>query len=567
MKKTSIGLLTLMCLLIIGCRENSEPFQIKLNSGQYKYGVVASAHSLANTVGINVLKSGGNAFDAAVAVNMALAVTYPRAGNIGGGGFMVYRTANGESGSLDFREKAPENAHHDMFLNNEGKVIENLSRQGALSIGVPGAVAGMVALHEKFGNLEWSGLLNPSIDLAKNGFLVSELQAKTFNRFQDTFIQVNDGDIHLSKTGGWKKGDTLKSTALGKTLELIAREKLRGFYEGAVAEDIVNTIKANGGIISLNDLANYQVVWRKPVSGKFNGYEVISMPPPSSGGIALIQLLKGFEMLQGDTLPHNSALYIHLLTELERRVYADRAEYLGDPDFYPVPEEKLINTEYLQNRFSDINMQKATPSSEIKEGKVEVIESFETTHFEIVDRWGNAVSITTTLNGYFGSKLITKKSGIMLNNEMDDFSIKPGVPNQFGLVGSEANKIEPNKRMLSSMTPTIVLKNDSLVLLTGTPGGPTIITTVFQTLLNSLVYQMDVQTAVNTTKEHAQWLPDKIYFETDKMPQSRQDSLTNMGHNLFATPRLGKMKLILIDEVIMYGAGDTLRGDPPALGF
>jgi len=291
------------------------------------------------------------------------------------------------------------------------------------------------------------------------------------------------------------------------------------------------------------------------------------MPPPSSGGIALIQLLHGFEMLNGKVLPQNSALYIHLLTELERRVYADRAEYLGDPDFYPVPIDKLLNPEYLQNRFASINMDRATPSSEIKEGQVEVIESFETTHFEIVDQWGNAVSITTTLNGYFGSKLVTQKSGFMLNNEMDDFSVKPGIPNQFGLVGSEANKIEPGKRMLSSMTPTIVLKNDSVVLLTGTPGGATIITTVFQTILNALVYQMDVQQAVNTTKEHSQWLPDKIYYETGKMPLSRQDSLTKMGHTLFETARLGKMKLILIKPGAMYGAGDTLRGDPPALGY
>lgn len=534
---------------------------------QYKNGIVVSAHPLATAAGLDVLKAGGNAFDAAVTLNMALAVTYPRAGNIGGGGFMVYRKANGEIGSLDYREKAPEDALHDMYLNTDGEVVDNLSRQGALSIGVPGTVAGMVALHEKFGKLEWASLLKPSIELALNGFAVSEQQAKTLNRFQETFTKVNSGDIYLSKIDGWKKGDIIKSTELGKTLELIAKEKSKGFYEGQIAEDIVSTVKAHGGIITLNDLANYQAVWRKPIIGSFKGYEVISMAPPSSGGIALIQLLKGFEMLQGDTLPHNSALYIHLLTELERRVYADRAEYLGDPDFYPVPEEKILDPIYLQNRFADISMQKATPSSEIKEGKVEVIESFETTHFEIVDRWGNAVSITTTLNGYFGSKLLTQKSGIMLNNEMDDFSVKPGVPNQFGLVGSEANQIEPEKRMLSSMTPTIVLKNDSLVLLTGTPGGATIINTVFQTILNSLVYKMDVQQAVNVTKEHSQWLPDKIYFETGKMPETRRDSLTNMGHELFATPRLGKMKLILIKDGFMIGAGDTLRGDPPAMGY
>ena len=549
-------------LIFYACESN-----LQREIDEYKNGIVVSAHPLATAAALDVLKAGGNAFDAAVALNMALAVTYPRAGNIGGGGFMVYRKANGEIGSLDYREKAPEDALRDMYLTTEGEVVDNLSVEGALSIGVPGTVAGMVALHEKFGKLEWASLLKPSIELALNGFTVSEQQAKTLNRFQETFNKINSGDIYLSKTGGWKKGNILKSTELGKTLELITKEKSKGFYEGQIAEDIVSTVKAHGGIITLNDLANYQAVWRKPIIGSFNGYEVISMAPPSSGGIALIQLLKGFEMLQGDTLPHNSALYIHLLTELERRVYADRAEYLGDPDFYPVPKEKLLDPIYLQNRFADISMQKATPSSEIKEGKVEVIESFETTHFEIVDRWGNAVSITTTLNGYFGSKLIAQKSGVMLNNEMDDFSIKPGVPNQFGLVGSEANQIEPEKRMLSSMTPTIVLENDSVVLITGTPGGATIITTVFQTILNSLVYDMDAQQAVNKTKLHAQWLPDQIYYETGKMDSKRQDSLIAMGHKLFATPRLGKMKLILFDDGLMYGAGDTLRGDPPALGY
>lgn len=566
MKNKSTVIIALIGFLIFGCNQTQKS---NSNPGVYSFknGVVASANPLANIAGINILKAGGNAFDAAVAVNMALAVTYPRAGNIGGGGFMVYRTASGETGTLDFREKAPANAHRDMYLDAKGNVIDNLSRQGALSIGVPGAVAGMVAIHEKFGKQAWSALIKPAIDLANNGFVVSEWQAKTLNRFQDTFMKVNGNEIYLSKTGGWKVGDTLKSTNMAKTLELIALKKSDGFYKGPVAHDIVNTIQAHGGIITLNDLENYKPVWREAVTGSFMNYQVISMPPPSSGGIALIQLLKGFEMLKGDTLPHNAALYIHLLTELERRVYADRAEYLGDPDFYPVPAEKLLSTAYLQNRFSNINMHNATPSSAIKEGKVEVIESFETTHFEIVDRWGNAVSITTTLNGYFGSKLLAEKSGFMLNNEMDDFSVKPGIPNQFGLVGSEANKIEPNKRMLSSMTPTLVLKNDSLVLLTGTPGGATIITTVFQTILNSLVYDMDAQSAVNITREHSQWLPDQIYYETGKMPQIRQDSLKDMGHILFATPRLGKMKLILIEDGLMYGAGDTLRGDPPVLGY
>ena len=563
MKKIITLVLIIIGLLIFYSCDSS----LQSDNPQYKNGIVVSAHPLANEIGLDILKSGGNAFDAAVAMNMALAVTYPRAGNIGGGGFMVYRKANGDVGSLDYREKAPEDALRDMYLNTEGEIVENLSRQGALSIGVPGTVAGMVALHEKFGKLEWASLLKPSIELALNGFTVSEQQAKTLNRFQETFYKVNSGDIYLSKTGGWKKGNILKSIELAKTLELIAEEKSEGFYEGQVAEDIVNTVKDHGGIITLNDLANYQAVWRKPISGIFNDYEVISMAPPSSGGIALIQLLKGFEQFRGDTLKHNSALYIHLLTELERRVYADRAEYLGDPDYYPVPVNELIDPDYLLDRFSNISMVKATPSLDIKKGVVEQNESFETTHFEIVDQWGNAVAITTTLNGYFGSKLMAEKSGFLLNNEMDDFSVKPGVPNQFGLVGSVANQIEPGKRMLSSMTPTIVLKNDSVILITGTPGGATIITTVFQTILNSLVYDMNAQQAVNSTKVHAQWLPDQIYYETGKIDSVKQDSLIIMGHKLFATPRLGKMKLILIKDGIIIGVGDTLRGDPPAMGY
>ena len=563
MKKISPGILaTLGMLIFFACDNNLQRDPVK-----YKNGIVISAHPLATKIGLNVLKSGGNAFDAAVAVNMALAVTYPRAGNIGGGGFKVYRKGDGETGTLDFREKAALQADRDMYLNDNGEVNKDLNRLGALSVGVPGTIAGMEALHKKFGEMPWKDLFKPAIDLARYGFPISDKKAELLNKYHDVFIKENKVQISLVKNRDWKPGDTLKAINLATTLEKLSIEKSKGFYEGPIAQDIVNTINDHGGIFSMEDLQNYEVVWRDPVIRSFNDYQVISMPPPSSGGIALLQLLKGFEMLQGDTLAHNSALYIHLLTELERRVYADRAEYLGDPDFYPVPTERLLSLEYLQNRFADINMQKATPSSEIKKGEVEVIESFETTHFEIVDKWGNAVAITSTLNGYFGSKLMAEKSGYLLNNEMDDFSAKPGIPNQFGLVGSVANQIEPGKRMLSSMTPAIITKNNSVVLLIGSPGGATIINTVFQTILNALVYEMDVQKAVNSTKLHAQWLPDQIYYEDGKMTLAKQDSLINMGHQMFATPRLGKMKLILINEGYMTGAGDTLRGDPPAMGY
>jgi len=551
--------------LLVACNEKEDRSDIQ-SSGYYN-GVVATAHNLATQTGLNVLKNGGNAFDAAVAVNMTLAVVYPQAGNIGGGGFMVYYTAKGESGALDFREKAPARASRNMYLNSDGEAIPNLSRKGALSVGIPGTVAGMKAIHDKFGISDWDKLLVPAINFAQNGFAIRQKEADLFNRYRDAFISENKYPVSLVKKQPWQAGDTLKAPMLALTLQEISLNGADGFYSGKVALDIVNTLARAGGLVSLNDLKNYKAVWRKPVVGYFNGYQIISMPPPSSGGIALIQLLKGFDYLRGDTLKHNSALYIHLLTELERRVYADRSVYLGDDDFYPVPVDQLLDTAYLNHRFSDIEMYKATPSDKIRRGSVEIIESFETTHFEIVDRWGNAVSITTTLNGNFGSKLFAENSGFLLNNEMDDFSIKPGVPNQFGLVGNEANSIEPNKRMLSSMTPTIVLKNDSLVLIAGTPGGATIITSVFQSVLNSLVYHLPVQEALNSTKVHAQWLPDKIYFETGKMDSLRMDSLQAMGHVLFATPRLGKLKLISRYKKRMQVACDTLRGDDPPLGF
>lgn len=525
-------------------------------------GMVVSAHSEANQVGHFVLQNGGNAFDAAVAVNMMLAVTYPRAGNIGGGGFMVYRTKDGQVGSLDFREKAPLKASEKMYLDAMGHPQKNKSRFGGLSAGVPGTTAGMVALHERFGAQPWNRLIEPAIKYAKQGFAINRKQAQLLNRFQNDFRNLNHQDCPLLNDTIWIAGDTLRNIDLAKTLQSIAEYKEMGFYSGHVARDIVNSIQAAGGIISLEDLKNYEVVWRDPMVGTFKDYTIISMPPPSSGGIALLQLLKGFELKRGDTLPLNSAAYIHLLTELERRVYADRAEYLGDPDFFKVPISNLLNASYLEQRFSDIDMNKATPSTHIKKGEVEQIESFETTHFQIMDQWGNAVAITTTLNGNFGSKLMTDSTGIIINNQMDDFSIKPGVPNQFGLVGSEANRIHPEKRMLSSMTPTLVLKNDSLVLVTGTPGGATIITSVFQTLLNTLVYQLNAQQAVDQTKFHAQWLPDKIYHEHDRLDASKADSLIAMGHQLDSAYSLGKMKLFVYQNGEWNVASDALRGDP-----
>ncbi len=526
-----------------------------------KKQIVVSPHRIANQVGMKILHSGGNAFDAAVAVHMALAVVYPRAGNIGGGGFAVFGTEKGTAGALDFRETAPMAASSDMYLDENGNVIKGKSTEGIFSAGVPGSVAGMVALHDRYGRLPWEQLLSDAVRLARKGFVVSGKQAAVFNRFQEKLLTINGPNPFVHKRGYWQEGDTLKQPGLAAALERIAKDKYKGFYEGQTADDIVATVQRHNGLITHNDLKNYRAVWRKPVMARFGRYTVVSMPPPSSGGIALAQLLYGFERLKGDTLRHNSAPYVHLLTELERRVYADRADYLGDMDFYPVPVGRLLDTTYLNERFSNISMDTATPSREIKSGNVEDVESFETTHYIVADSAGNVVSVTTTINSYFGSKVVVAGSGFLLNNEMDDFSVKPGVPNQFGLVGSEANRIEPGKRMLSSMTPVVVLHDKNFVLAVGTPGGATIITSVFQTLLNTLVYDMPVQEAVNAPKFHSQWLPDVIFYEEDKVGSALLDSLRAMHHEPRPVKQLGKMKLVLLENGCYRAATDTLRGD------
>jgi len=524
------------------------------------YGAVVSPHPLATAVGMEILEIGGNAFDAAIAVHMSLAVVYPRAGNIGGGGFMVYHTGSGESGSLDFREKASHLASRDMYLNDEGNPVKDISRKGGLSVGVPGSVAGMFAIHQKFSTLTWNELIEPAIAQAKNGFVLTEREASTLAWYQPDLAHYNDAGFYLLNES-WKKGDTVFAPNLAATLSLISKNGKDGFYSGEVAHKIVKTMAENNGLIDHQDLESYEAIWRDVIEFNFDEYQVLSMAPPSSGGIALAQLFYGFEQFNGDTMALNSANYLHLNTELQRRVYADRAEFLGDADFVEVPIDKLLSEEYLQNRFTNIDMNKATPSAEIKNGSVEMIESFETTHLNIIDRWGNAVSISTTLNGNFGSKLACADAGFLLNNEMDDFSIKPGVPNQFGLVGNEANSIAANKRMLSSMSPTIVLKEGEAVLLVGTPGGSTIITTVYQTIINSLIYGLPAQEAVNATKFHSQWFPDQLYYEEDKVDSLTLEDLRQKGHKLFPVGKLGKMKLITVKDGFVEAAGDTAEGD------
>ncbi len=562
----AIGL-SIFFLLAVGC--NSGLNKSGLDSGRNvtaKNGMVASAHPLASEVGAQILRKGGNAFDAAVAVQFALAVVYPRAGNIAGGGFAVYRKADGESGSLDFREKAPIKATKDMYLDAEKNVIPDLSSFGVLSTGVPGSVDGMIELHKKLGSLPFRELIQPAIDLAENGFILTENEANKLNDYQKDFLKANDSTTYFYNGGNWRTGDSIFLPELAQTLKLIRDQGRKGFYAGETARAMIDKMESKGGIITQSDFDSYQSVWRKTVEGRYKEYNVISMPPPSSGGIALLQLLKGSEYYNLKKYGHNSAESIHIMTELERRVYADRATYLGDSDFYPVPVEMLLDSQYLQNRFSDIDLNKKTDSKDIKEGKVEIIESIETTHFSIVDKDQNAIGITTTLNGNYGSKVFVEKAGFFLNNEMDDFSVKPGVPNQFGLVGAEANAIAPEKRMLSSMTPTILEKNGKLFMVVGSPGGATIITAVYQTILNVVEYGMNMQEAVDAKKTHSQWLPDVILYEENGLDSSVILQLQALGHVLEPRSALGKMDAVLIlPDGTMQGGADS-RGDDTAVG-
>lgn len=552
---------------IVGCSTSIE--DISSNVGVIgDSAMVASAHPLASQVGVDIMRKGGNAFDAAVAVQFALAVVYPRAGNIGGGGFAVIRESNGNIASLDFREKAPSLASKDMYLDINGEVIQGKSTVGRLACGVPGTVDGMYRLHEKYGSMSMSELIQPSIFLADQGFILTADEAQNLNRFQEDFKANNSWAIPTIKETAWQEGDSIYYKELAVTLSLIRDMGRAGFYEGIIADQIVKDLRRGGGIMTMEDLANYESKWREPVVGQYRNHKIISMPPPSSGGVALIQLLRGSEKYSFDNWGHNTPKTMHAMIELERRVYADRATYLGDPDYYEVPQEMLLSDEYLEERFSDIALNKKTDSKAIKEGIEGAIESVETTHFSIVDPFGNAIAITTTLNNYFGNKVMVKGAGFFLNDEMDDFSLKPGVPNQFGLIGAEANAIAPNKRMLSSMTPTIVEKDGRLLMLTGTPGGATIITSVYQTILNVIDHGMTMQESVNAKRFHHQWLPDKVLFEEGGFDPKVISELTELGHNLELIDGLGRMDCILVmEDGKLEGASDITRGNNTSLGF
>ncbi len=559
-------LFLILSLLFFSCK-NNQSLQPVHNHLTADTAMVVSAHPLASQVGINIMKQGGNAIDAMVATNFALAVVYPRAGNIGGGGFMIIRTPQGEATALDYREMASQQADKDMYLDENGNVIEGLSRNGGLAVGVPGTVAGLYAAWQKYGHKDWKDLIAPAISLAQKGFPVTETEAHRLNKYKKDFLKYNP-DNHTFIKDRWLKGDILKQSELAKTLQIIANQGPKSFYEGDIAQAIANKVTKSGGIISLEDLKSYTPKFRKPIVVPYKGYKVISMPPPSSGGIALGQLLKMVEPFPIKQWGFHSFKTTHLMVEAEKRVYADRAQYLGDMDFYPVPIDSLLDTDYLKMRMANFSFEKATPSKNIFAGEFELHkESFETTHISIVDKDRMAVSCTTTLNSNYGSKVIVDGYGFFLNNEMDDFSAKPGVPNQFGLIGAEANAIAPRKRMLSSMTPTIVTKNNDIFMVLGTPGGSTIITSVFQTILNVVDFDMNMYEAVQAKRFHHQFLPDYIMYEKKCFSASVMDSLKQVGHNLKQVKYLGIVKAILVKDGHLEGAGDERNKDDDVEGY
>lgn len=541
---------------------------IQLNAQEsYKNGAVVTAHPEASKVGVEILKKGGNAIDASIAVQFALAVVYPNAGNIGGGGFLVYRDSKGKTDALDYREKAPLKASEDMYWDKNGNAITDLSLYGQFAAGVPGTVDGMVKAHEKYGKLNWKELVQPAINLAQKGFKITKQQASELTNKHNDFVKYNSKTNALTSKSSWKEGDLLVQKDLANTLKLIQQKGRAGFYEGKTADLIVKEMKRGNGIISHEDLKEYQSVWRTPVSGNYKGLKVISMPPPSSGGIALVSLFQSIEDYPINKWGFQADSTIQVMVEAERRVYADRAEHLGDPDFIKVPQKQLLDKSYNVNRMKDFSFDKATPSSVIKAGEIIGKESMETTHYVIVDKDGNAASVTTTLNNSYGSLVVVEGAGFLLNDEMDDFSVKPGTPNLYGLVGGKANAIEPSKRMLSSMTPSILEKDGKLFMVVGTPGGSTIITSVFQAILNVVDFGMTMQEAVAAPRFHHQWLPDQIDYEPNAISENVRESLKQKGYTLKERKPYGRVEGILVNTDGTYQAGADPRGDDNAVGY
>ena len=565
---------TLFCLIIIfcGCSVNKQAVTpIPLNPFHYTIqkkvvcstGAVVSAHPLASEVGLQILKMGGNAVDAAIATQLALAVVYPGAGNLGGGGFLVAHLANGKAIAIDYREKAPAKAGRDMYLDEQGEANTNLSQDGHLASGVPGTVAGLFA-SMKYARLSFRQLIQPAIELADKGFVLTPAEARSLNSIQDQLNRYNTVIPIFVKARIWKAGDTLIQKDLSRTLQRISDKGRDGFYKGETAKLVEDEMKRGKGLITMKDMADYKAKERKPVLFDYKGHRVITMPLPSSGGILLQQMLKMVEDQPLGQYGFLSWQAVQLMTEVERRAYADRGKYLGDVDFFKVPVKKLTSAAYAKERMKDYSLNKAGNSNDVQAGII--AESEETTHLSVYDQYGNAVAVTTTLNGGYGSRTVVGGAGFFLNNEMDDFSVKPGVPNMYGAVGGDANAIAPGKRMLSSMTPTIVLKNNKPFLVVGTPGGTTIITSVFQTIVNVIDFGMDATDAVNKPKFHHQWVPDEIIVEND-FPQATREQLRKMGYTVRQRGNIGRTELIRILPDGTIEAIADKRGEDHAAGY
>ncbi len=572
-------LFLLITLFIISCKQEvkkqdvkntptkTEVKEVAKKSTIVDSAMVVSAREEASKIGILILKKGGNAFDAMVATELALAVSFPVAGNLAGGGFMVYRTQYGEIGALDYREKAPMAAYRDMYLDENGNFISEKSKTGSLAVGVPGTIAGIFAVHEKLGSLPIEEILAPVIALAEKGYIVTNKQANRIAHFKEIFLKTNGENSLYTKS--YKEGDTIRNIALANTLKRLSENGRSEFYNGETGRKLVDFIQSKNGIITMEDLNAYEAEWREPIVFNYKNLKVISMSPPSSGGICLAQILKFIEPYPIKNYGHNSIKTIQVITEAERRAYADRSYYLGDPDFVDIPSETLISDAYLKERMKSFSFDKATPSDSLSYGVIPGYESTETTHYSIVDKFGNAIAVTTTLNGAYGSKLYSKELGFFLNNEMDDFSAKPGEPNIYGLVGGEANSIAPQKRMLSSMTPTLVEKDGKFWMTVGTPGGSTIITSVLQTILNVYEFEMDMQQAVDAPRFHHQWMPDVIRFEPNSFPKDSLQYLEEKGYHILEknSTIIGKVDGIRVLTNGKLEGGADRRGDDTAVGY
>lgn len=564
-------LLSCTAIIFFGCKGVQQTGKTSVNPFNYSIqkkaiaanGMVVSAHPLASNVGMQVMQKGGNAFDAVIATQLALAVVYPNAGNLGGGGFLVAQQSNGALLSLDYREMAPAAAHRDLYLDEKGEVMADKAMNGHLSSGVPGTVAGLFQTLP-YARLPFAQLIQPAIELAEKGFAITEAEARSLNSIQASLKKYNTVMPVFVKSVPWKAGDTLVQKELAQTLRRIQKDGAAGFYEGETAKLIVEEMKRGGGIITEKDLKAYRAIWRTPHTFMYKNYKVVSMPPPSSGGILLHQMLKMVEDKPLSSWGYGAPQSVQVMVEAERRAYADRAQYIGDPDFFKVPTATITSDDYLKNRMKDFVPGVAGSSQNVSWGQIK--ESEETTHISIIDAQGNAVAVTTTLNNSYGSKTVVGGAGFLLNDEMDDFSAKPGVPNMYGAIGGEANAIAPGKRMLSSMTPTLVLQNEKPFLVIGTPGGTTIPTSVFQTIVNVIDFSMNTEDAVNKPKFHHQWLPDLIDVEKT-FPQTTREALQKMGYKLRERGAIGRTEVIkVLPDGRFEGVADS-RGDDSAAGF